>query len=120
MTKVPSPHRSVWFLVGRAALAVAGLVVLFLGIALCATFWLLPVGLPLGLLGAACMGAVGEGPPVKAGPKPASVVVSLKKAVREPATLPEPEPGSLPGLTVLVPVTVDDLGRTKLESWWRA
>ena len=118
MTRVPSPDRSVWYLVGRAALAVLGFVVLLLGMVLCATFWLLPVGLPLGLLGAAFMGAAGESPPVKSGPKPASVVLSPKKAVREPPVLPECTPGSLQGLAVLAPVSVEDPG--SLETGWRA
>ena len=40
--------------------AVFGFLLAVIGIALCATFWLLPVGLPLALVGVALMEAAGE------------------------------------------------------------
>jgi hypothetical protein len=79
-----------------------------LGIAMCATFWLLPVGLPLGLLGAAFMGAAGESPQVNMGSDPGRVVLTHEESVREPMLLPECAPEGLQAVGVLGSVSVED------------
>ena len=60
MPTVTSAHHPLWYAVGHVALAGLGLGCTLVGVALCSTFWLLPIGLPLALLGIALMEAAGE------------------------------------------------------------
>ena len=106
MSRVLSSRHSVLCVLGHAALAVFGFLLTLFGIALCATFWLLPVGLPLGLLGAAFMGAAGERPQVKLGSHPASVVLGPEEAVRKPVLLSDYETEK--GVGALDPAHVQD------------
>lgn len=60
MPTSPSSRHSLSCGLGHAGLAILGFVLTVFGIALCATLWLMPIGLPLALLGVAFMGAAGE------------------------------------------------------------
>lgn len=60
MAAVHTPHHGVSYVLGHAALGTLGFVCTLIGIALSATLWLLPIGLPLALLGVAIMEAAGE------------------------------------------------------------
>lgn len=60
MTTMHSTHHTVSYVLGHAGLAILGFVSTLLGIMLCATLWLMPIGLPLALVGVALMEAAGE------------------------------------------------------------
>ena len=60
MATVPARHHSASYVLGHAGLCIGGFMLTLFGIVLCATLWLMPVGLPLALVGVAVMGAAGE------------------------------------------------------------
>lgn len=60
MATVPARHHSASYVLGHAGLCIVGLMLTLFGVVLCATLWLLPVGLPLALVGVALMEAAGE------------------------------------------------------------
>ena len=60
MAAAHTPHHGVSYVLGHAALGTVGFVCALVGIVLCATLWLMPVGLPLALVGVAIMEAAGE------------------------------------------------------------
>ena len=108
MLRVASSRRSALCLLWHATLAVFGFVLLLLGIAMSATFWLLPVGLPLGLLGAACMGAAGESPQIPLGSDLESVVLGPEESVRESILVLGYETGTPQVLGALLAVPLED------------